>query len=226
MGDIPSMGGRQIGPFLQRAAAAVPDGMAIVEVGTWLGAGTAELARGVQGRNPVPALHGYDLFTASALEVRRAGAEGITLAVGQDTRPVVEALLAPLGVPVTLHRGNVLDATWQGGEIGLYVDDAAKTPSAFFCALDTFAPCWFPGRTTVVLMDYTFYKRLDSARARRRHRVQEDFVTRHADCFERLDVPEFEGMSCAAFRYVKALPMGRVRWWARTARLLQKRKAG
>jgi hypothetical protein len=220
------MGGRQIGPFLQRAAAAVPEGMAIVEVGTWLGAGTAEIARGVQGRNPAPRIHGYDLFTASALEVRRAGAEGVTLKAGQDTRPLVEALLAPLEVPVTLHRGNILDATWPGGEIGLYVDDAAKTPSAFYCALDTFAPYWVPGRTTVVLIDYTFYTRLDTRRARRRHRVQQDFVTRHAACFERLDVPEFEGMSCAAFRYVKALPMGRVRWRARAARLLQKRKAG
>jgi hypothetical protein len=226
MDDIPSMGGRQIGPFLQRAAADVPGEMAIVEVGTWLGAATAELARGLHGKTPAPALHGYDLFTASALEVRRAGAEGVSLVVGQDTRPVVQDLLAPLGVPVTLHRGNIIDATWPGGEIGLYVDDAAKTPSAFYCALDTFAPGWVPGRTTVVLMDYTFYTRLDSPRARRRHRVQEDFVTRHAECFERLDVPEFEGMSCAAFRYVKQLPLGLVRWRARAARLLQKRKAG
>jgi hypothetical protein len=52
MDDIPSMGGRQIGPFLQRAAADVPGEMAIVEVGTWLGAATAELARGLQGKRP------------------------------------------------------------------------------------------------------------------------------------------------------------------------------
>jgi hypothetical protein len=218
MDDIPSMGGRQIGPFLQRAAADVPG-----EWPSWrLGPGWVRRPRNWRvvctARRPRLRCTAMTCSQQARWKSGVPGQRGFRSSSVRIRARSCRTLLAPLGVPVTLHRGNIIDATWPGGEIGLYVDDAAKTPSAFYCALDTFAPGWVPGRTTVVLMDYTFYTRLDSPRARRRHRVQEDFVTRHAECFERLDVPEFEGMSCAAFRYVKQLPLGLIRLAGTTLR--------
>jgi predicted O-methyltransferase YrrM len=47
---IPSMGGTEIGAQLRRAARLAPANTAIVEVGSWLGAGTAQLALGVRDR--------------------------------------------------------------------------------------------------------------------------------------------------------------------------------
>src|SRR5690606_12370375 len=44
--EFPSMGGKKIGPFLRKLARAAPSHTAIVEVGSWLGAGTAQLAIG------------------------------------------------------------------------------------------------------------------------------------------------------------------------------------
>ena len=44
---IPSMGGMEIGPALREFARAAGPNKAIVEVGCWLGAGTAQLALGV-----------------------------------------------------------------------------------------------------------------------------------------------------------------------------------
>ena len=41
---IPSMGGRRFGSLLRRLACDALSGTSIVEVGCWLGAGTAQLA--------------------------------------------------------------------------------------------------------------------------------------------------------------------------------------
>ena len=59
---IPSMGGREIGPVLRNLARHAPAGTSIVEVGTWLGAGTAQLALGIRerARPSEVALHCYD----------------------------------------------------------------------------------------------------------------------------------------------------------------------
>ena len=52
---IPSMGGTEIGALLREAARNAPSNTAIVEVGCWLGAGTAQLALGIRERqNPRP----------------------------------------------------------------------------------------------------------------------------------------------------------------------------
>ena len=41
---IPSMGGRQLGADFDKYVSAMSNGLAIVEMGAWLGAGTAQIA--------------------------------------------------------------------------------------------------------------------------------------------------------------------------------------
>ena len=48
--QIPSMGGNEIGSVLRDLARQAPADTSIVEVGAWLGAGTAQLALGVRER--------------------------------------------------------------------------------------------------------------------------------------------------------------------------------
>lgn len=218
---VPSMGGSEIGEFLRRNAADVSAPRAIVEIGTWLGAGTLHLARGAVGRDDAPAIHSYDIFHASESEVRRAARQGLNLEIGGDTRPLVKSWIDPIGADVTLHKGDILKARWDGPEIGLYVDDAAKTPTLFYHVLDTFAPFWIPGETLVVLMDYGFWKKYKDRRSRKRMRVQQDLVEANPQCFEQIHDPSFEG-SIAAFRYLAPLPFARIRRQAGMRRFLSR----
>ncbi len=222
---IPSMGGTAIGDFLRNAAARVMAPSCIVEVGPWLGAGTAHLAMGASDRDDAPEIHTYDMFQARGDEVVKASARDTALQLGQDTLPLVRSILEPFGGNIAYHKGDILAARWPGAPIGLYVDDAAKTPTLFYHALQTFAPSWIPGETIVVLMDYRFWERQKNNRARRRLRVQQNFVERHPTSFEEIHDPSFAG-SIAAFRYIAPFPMGRVNAQAKVRRALRKLSGG
>ncbi|MFG5379689.1 hypothetical protein [Yoonia sp. R2-816] len=114
---IPSMGGRQIGAHLRQLAAQNAANSCIVEVGAWLGAGTAQLALGAEAAPVAPEIHVFDHFHASESKVTKAAAAGVQLEKGQDTRPVVERHLADLDATIYLHKGKIKDITWDHGPI-------------------------------------------------------------------------------------------------------------
>lgn len=199
---MPSQGGVAIAADLRRLAAAVPDGMAIVEVGAWLGAGTAQLALGVHGRSNPPTIHVYDRFTASRGEIAKAAEFEVALARGQNTLPVVQDLLGPLAAPCRFHRGPIGDIAWAGGPIGLYVDDAAKKPNTFFHVMRSFGPSFVPGTTVLVLMDFNYWKKFPPGPEADTLRVQTEFIAAHAHAFEPLADADPAGTSAGFFRYV------------------------
>jgi len=216
---IPSMNTPFAKSLLRGLARSAPDGTAIVEVGTWLGSGTAQLALGVSDRErPVP-IHSYDRFHADKSEAQRAAAWGLEIAPSSDTRPVVEKMLRDFPSEIHLHKGDLFGIRWNKGPIGLYVDDAAKRPSAFYHVLEVFAPFWVPGETVIVLQDFNYWRKLSSTRSRRRYRVQRDFVERHPECFTELPYEELEETSVAVFRYETPFPLDRIRLGNRLRRL-------
>ena len=171
----------------------------IVEVGTWLGAGTAQLALGIRerARPSEVALHCYDRWQANRSEITKAAGCGVHLAFEEDTLPRVRRTLEPFGVPVEYHKGELLGVRWDGGPISVYVDDAAKMPEAFLHALRTFGPSWVPGTTRLVFMDYDYWRT-----GILEHRCQKAVVESNAACFERL---EHIDLSHAVFRYMGAI---------------------
>ncbi|OAN69104.1 hypothetical protein A8B78_21675 [Jannaschia sp. EhC01] len=214
------MSGYEIGAYLRDVAANVEAPHCIVEIGPWLGANTAQMGAGTVCQKRPATIHAYDMFQARSDEVRKAAALGITIAKGEDTRPLVRKLIEPFGGTVELHKGDIMDITWDGAPIGLYVDDAAKTPTHFYNMMATFAPSFVPGKTTVVLMDYRFWEDRPTWRARKRFRVQQNLVERFPDSFEEIHNDVFDGTVMAAFRFVKAFPMGMINAQAKVRRAL------
>ena len=206
---FPSMGGTLNGQLLRDMAARAPAGTAIVEIGTWLGAGTAQLALGLAGRADPPAIHCYDMFEASAHEVEHAARDGFTLELGQDTSGHVRDALAPFGVPVVFHKGDFTRAAWDGGPIGVFVDDGSKWAEPFHRVLMAFGPHWIPGTTELALMDYEYWRRLPPPKARPMM-AQKIFMERHAAHFEPLGLDYPEGSTTRLFRYRKALDFARL----------------
>jgi len=201
---IPSMGGREIGRYLREWAASIPDGREIIELGVWLGAGTAQMALGVKRSGANVIVHGYDRFRAGSSQVVKARIQGINLEQGQDTEPVVTGMMKAAGLLdyVAFTIGEIGDRPYLGWPIGMYVDDACKREQHFIRALRTFGPKWVAGETIVVLMDYWYFERKPGVRGLR---FQHDWMSDHAGCFEVLN-ERMPGVSAAAFRYLGGEP--------------------
>jgi hypothetical protein len=197
---IPSMGGTAIGEQLQRFAIEAPDKTAIVELGTWLGAGTEQLALGVQTWKKDIEIHTYDNFIIRGNEVDKAAKFGVTLYDGLDSLPLVKSWLKKMTAKIIFHKGEITKDKWNGRPISIYVDDACKYEKTFIPALRNFSPFFIPGKTILVLMDYWFYiRRPDDAGLR----FQPKFMTEHKENFDHFG--DAKDHCVAYFRYLGGL---------------------
>jgi hypothetical protein len=169
---IPSMGGREMGPVYNRFIEAMPNGLDVVEIGAWLGAGTYELASAlVEHGHTQSVLHVYDRFKARAQEVRKAAGlykyriEGVAdglgtplkLIEGQDTLPIVRDFLKGIPADIRFYQGNIRNFQYTGKAIGILVIDAAKKGREFGKIMAKIEPHLAPG-AVIFFMDYWFYK--------------------------------------------------------------------
>lgn len=206
---FPSMGGKEIGPFLRKLARTAPSNTAIVEVGSWLGAGTAQLALGLRerGTDQSVTLHSYDRWIANKSEIEKAEQKAnISFSPNQDTLPWVMQALQPFGVGIKFVKGDIVVVNWAGGPISVYVDDAAKAPARFFHMLRTFGPSWVPSVTVLVLMDFHYWEKTGSED----HKCQKYFMDAHLDHFAQ--IKDFRRASNAAFVYRKKLDFERLKF--------------
>jgi len=185
---IPSMGARHIGDYLIRLARDVPAGSNIVEVGAWLGSGTAYLALGAS----VP-IHVYDRFHTNRGEREKARLQSFDLPLG-DSLKIVKANLAPFHADIHYHRCDIREAEWCGDPIGLYIDDASKRPAAWRHVVDTFFPHLIDG-AVIVLMDFNYFDKTGDPA----HNTQREYIAQHPE-FEPIDEMNTQPME-RFFRY-------------------------
>jgi len=204
---FPSMGGKEIGPFLRKLAREAPSNTAIVEVGSWLGAGTAQLALGLRerGEDQSVRIHTFDRWIASKSEVEKASRKaGLQFSPGEDTLPWVTEALRPFGVGIEFVKGDIAAIDWAAGPVSVYIDDASKAPSRFYHVLRTFGPFWIPGVTVIVMMDYHYWEKSGSEE----HKCQKYFMEAHSQYFAQIE--GFRRASNAAFLYCKKFDFARL----------------
>jgi len=191
---IPSMGGAQIGEDLEYFAGLSEKNTSIVEVGTWLGAGTYHLAKGINEKNVE--VHCFDRFQSNIQEVNKAAGNDLILTVGQDTLPIVKEYLKEFK-NIVYHKTNIYEAKWEGKKISLYVDDACKRTDKFIYAIKTFSPCWIPGKTIIILMDFFWHlKHPDEKDAQ----CQPEFIEKNKEFFHH--IRDWNKRACSAFLYL------------------------
>lgn len=211
------MGGAKLSPILRALARSARADTAIVEVGAWMGAGTAQLALGILDRASPDGviLHAFDRWRASTSEQRQAARGQVTLAVGEDLLPIVRRALQPLRLPIQYWQGEIRDILWDGPAISVYVDDAAKQPVEFLHVLRTFAPSWQAGSTVLVLMDFDYWRKAPRG-CRWFYRIQDVIIRAHPECFGRRTGSEWvaPGTSAAVFEYLAPIDVAEVeRMW-------------
>jgi len=135
--NIPSMS--QVTKFLVMTGAAVSAGAAVVEMGTFFGAGSLALAAGLSSsaesrHGPAPYLHGFDFFQVTDIQVRKIEqAWGHSLGVGDSTASFWVELTKTVYPHVEAHAGAIGSATaqtpraWGDTLVDVFSIDSAKT---------------------------------------------------------------------------------------------------
>lgn len=146
---------------LRTLAREAEGGTAVVHIGGWMGASTAQLAMGIRERTGggEVRLHAVDRWRASRWDVRNAAIRGVRLRPGEDLLPRLRQAFEPYGTPVEWARPDVLASGWRGGPISLYVDGGAAEPALSVRALLACVGSWAPGRTRVAFLDSVVMRR-------------------------------------------------------------------
>lgn len=206
---IPSMGGDLIGEYLYRLGREHRGQGDVVEVGSWLGSSCAHVALGLRDAGSKAQIHCFDRFHASDPECVKAANFGVELTPAQDTEPVFHKHVDWIYPRIRSHKIDVRDIAWDGGPIEIYVDDAAKQRRNFVHVMKTFGPSFVPGVTTLVLMDFSMFRRENYAPEKRlRYLAQKNIMRILRRRFKML-YSDWPRTSMACFRYVKPLDFSR-----------------
>jgi hypothetical protein len=122
---------------------------AVVELGTWLGAITLAIIRGLEDRPDAP-VHVYDLFVSDDIE-RRVAELPVRSWFADDTSflNTYRERLGEGGTRVSIHEGDILEEAWDGGPIEFLFDDLAKTWDIWNHVRSTFYRDLIPGAVLV-----------------------------------------------------------------------------
>jgi hypothetical protein len=124
----------------------------IVELGPWLGAGTAHLAAGLRDRGLATRLVAIDRF--EWLSVIYDAKNDRPLRDGDDFEPLFREHTAPVADWIETVRADLEHYFWPGGPIEILVADAPKTVAEVIQLLRGFGPALIPGRSLLTFQDY------------------------------------------------------------------------
>ncbi|HWC98106.1 MAG TPA: hypothetical protein VG456_15205 [Candidatus Sulfopaludibacter sp.] len=124
---------------------------AIVELGTWLGGGTAALAEGLRIRGRAEKIQTYDRFEWEPYMAALAASD---LAPGGDFLACTLREISDYLPWADVHRADLCESDWAGGAIEILVVDVLGGWELANAVLKTFGPFLIPGRSRVVLASF------------------------------------------------------------------------
>lgn len=160
-GDPVGMLGDQESALFQLLARDVFAGRgAIVDAGSFLGRSASCFATGLR-RNPAfraerDRVHCFDKFRVNGPDTVRFLRDRLKLGVcvGDSTRPIFDAQVAPVSELLVVHAGDFHATVWDGGPIEILMVDIAKLPTLLGRLVEQMFPQLIPGHSLVVHQDY------------------------------------------------------------------------
>lgn len=181
---------------VRRYASKAQDGC-IVEVGTYLGACTVEILKGLEQSGKANRVYCYDHFKCIYENQKRLAAGHAKLEIGKSYFGAFYRNIKELSSDLIVTQINVRLATWNRSDpIALYIDDASKKKDTFDHVTKTFFPSLIPG-AIVMLMDYFYYEK------KPKYGYQRKWMKTHSSNFDFVERPD--GSSPAIFRYLGGL---------------------
>lgn len=144
--------------FLIDAAAKVPDGECVVEIGSYMGRSTGHLALGVERGGRGVRVHAIDPWEQRTDydETYLATAPSVAAYSRSQTRQAFEAHMTSTGAGahVDVHQGLAVEiaASWGGPKVGLLFHDGEHTSEAVFTDLKAWLP-HMAEKSVIVLHD-------------------------------------------------------------------------
>lgn len=149
VGSMLSYDERLVLHWATRAGNPSPD--AVVDAGCFLGGSTVALGGGVLARDggTRSRIHVYDLFEFGKDWERTWVPEGFDFGVGRSTLPVFEHQVRRVRPLLELHPGDVCEARWTEGPIGVLFVDIAKSWDIGDVVWREFLPALTPGSLVI-----------------------------------------------------------------------------
>lgn len=175
-------GGKSIQNYLIQSAKNVKSGQAIIDIAPCFGSTTLFLAEGIRQSGNKVKIYSYDRWIADdKMDIKINRKLNAAYPEGYDFKNIFMKNIEPvkeLVVPIQCH---VLDITWSGEKIGVYVDDIGVGKKRVDYLMRTFSPYFIPGKTILYMLDY--YQHV--TRPHMRHmRYQKDFFDANSGIFE------------------------------------------
>lgn len=161
--NVPGMISSNERAFLEYYAGKLYSGEGeIVDLGTWFGASSYALARGLAQNTHVTGkekrIYAYDLYYWEAsLDSHIAGTEFEgCFKPGDDYRHVFNEFLKPYADFIEVN-GDISKYGWTGKPVEFLFVDAMKNPWVTLDILKFFYPCLIPGKSLLVYQDFDHY---------------------------------------------------------------------
>lgn len=177
---IPCMVNQETKNLLRHYASLIKLNTAIVEVGVWLGACTAQIALGLKDSCKTNTIYAYDRFKANASEVKKALWQQVILYEGENTRYMFKGYMEYFDIYCQINKGNILKAKYKGDKIGLFIDDLSKNKEKFDYIVKTFFKYFIPNETILFLMDHYYFEKTFNPS----HKYQYYWMQKHEKEFE------------------------------------------
>jgi tetratricopeptide (TPR) repeat protein len=154
------LGGREARLYYHLAKESFTGIGTIVDAGSFLGKSAYFLAEGLRA-NPHydrsrDRIHCFDNFLVNEDATVRFVKENLRqeLAVGDSTRALFDAQVAPVQSMIDVHAGDLHTAEWRHQPIEILLVDVAKSESLGQRVVEMFFPDLIPGESLVIQQDY------------------------------------------------------------------------
>jgi len=201
---IPSMTPPEVHSFLFQLGRAWAGYGSALELGSWLGASAAPLARGLDQVGYDQPLWLFDRWKTTKSQVELASKFGQRLSIGQDAVGICERNVKCEYAQVKCVKGELPGSLRQydGNQIEFCILDAPKRNPVFIDCMNILEPHFIPGITVLGLLDYYSYTKDKGAAAVENPRIAPvEYITGHPEHFEM--IMDWPGLcSCAFFKYL------------------------
>lgn len=190
---IPSMGGKELGPLFDKYISEMDNGLNVVEIGAWLGAGTSQIALAMyRHEKNLSSFYIFDRFKITKSEKEKALNQGLKIKAGTDSLPYVKKTLAPFSkvVNMSFKKTNAHEAKYKGAsQIGVFVLDTAKRGEQFDAVMKHFQKYFIKGKTICFFMDYYYYlHKEDEALKHQKEAIEQSGKYEELDTMKKLSI--------------------------------------